>query len=245
MKIDLKTMTESLKEKAYKHIRKMLGEGKLGPGDRLSNRALAKEIGISFIPIREAISQLVSEGIVIQQSGLGFFVANPDVSEINEIYGLREALETYAAQKAVLFATEVQIQTLQEINNQYAVMVGQIVDLKPGEIMGEVAENIIKLDRQFHLALISMAGNKRMVKIFHDFHLVTRFHRRRKIYTSGRRLVTAMNEHNQIIELIKNKNTADMSQLIHKHIDSGRQTMLDVYNEHKKEQDIGNDFFEY
>ncbi|MCG8306657.1 MAG: GntR family transcriptional regulator [Cytophagales bacterium] len=58
-------MTESLKENAYKHIRIKLGKGELNPDGRLSNRALAKEIGIGFIPIREAINQLVSEGIVV------------------------------------------------------------------------------------------------------------------------------------------------------------------------------------
>ena len=52
----------TLKQRAYKYIRQAMSDGVLSAGDRLSPAALAKEIGISHIPVREAISQLFSEG---------------------------------------------------------------------------------------------------------------------------------------------------------------------------------------
>ncbi|MCG8306658.1 MAG: FCD domain-containing protein [Cytophagales bacterium] len=95
------------------------------------------------------------------------------------------------------------------------------------------------------MTLIKIANNKRILKIFHDFHLVTRYHRRRKIYTSGSRLIVARDEHQQIIEAIKNKETQILEDLIHNHIESGRNTILESYESYKKEQLETDDFFEY
>jgi DNA-binding GntR family transcriptional regulator len=62
-------MTNSLKTQAYNHIRRLLLSGDLTPGVSLSPVTLAKEIGISHSPGREAISQLKSEGLVEHSSG--------------------------------------------------------------------------------------------------------------------------------------------------------------------------------
>ena len=56
----------TLKQRAYSYIRQAMATGTLSAGDRLSPAALAREIGISHIPVREAISQLHSEGLVDQ-----------------------------------------------------------------------------------------------------------------------------------------------------------------------------------
>ena len=56
--------TGTLSEKAYQHIRRLVSSGELQPGARLVNRALADQLGTSFIPVREAISRLASEGLV-------------------------------------------------------------------------------------------------------------------------------------------------------------------------------------
>ena len=94
--------TSTLSEKAYDHIRQQVFSGELGPGDRLVNRALAKQLGTSFIPVREAISRLASEGLVKQVAGAGAFVRSFDRQEISEIYDVRELFEPFAAAQAAL-----------------------------------------------------------------------------------------------------------------------------------------------
>ena len=93
-------MGVSYKQRAYDHIRDKLMVGELAAGCRLSNRALAREIGISIIPVREAISQLVSEGLLEHKPRVGTFVVEPSRQEIAELCELREALEAYAASRA-------------------------------------------------------------------------------------------------------------------------------------------------
>ncbi len=63
------------------------------PGSRLSNRALAKEIGISVIPVREAITRLASKGLLKHQPGLGTFMPQPDAEEFLQLLEVREAME--------------------------------------------------------------------------------------------------------------------------------------------------------
>ena len=75
-------MTATLKQRAYNHIRRQVMTGRLSPGARLCNRGLAKEIGVSLIPVREAISQLVSEGLAEHRPRLGAFVVRVGREEL-------------------------------------------------------------------------------------------------------------------------------------------------------------------
>ena len=54
----------SLVEQAYRHIRGKLSNGAFIPGEQLVNRVLATEVGVSVIPVREAINRLATEGLV-------------------------------------------------------------------------------------------------------------------------------------------------------------------------------------
>ena len=84
-------MATTLKQRAYEYIRRQLLNGELSPGSRLCNRTLAEQIGMSFIPVREAISQLASEGLIEHRPRLGAFVLDPSREQIEELYDFREA----------------------------------------------------------------------------------------------------------------------------------------------------------
>ena len=90
----------------------MLTRGDLAPGTRLVNRSLAKELGISFTPLREAINQLASEGLVEYVPGGGAFVRRLDRHQLAQLYDLREALEPFAAAEAAKHITEHELEEL-------------------------------------------------------------------------------------------------------------------------------------
>ena len=90
----------TLKQHAYEVIRTKILSGVLKPGSRLSDELLARELGISRSPVREAISQLASEGMVDYRPRTGAYVKGPDRCELEELYEIREPLERYAARKA-------------------------------------------------------------------------------------------------------------------------------------------------
>ena len=67
---------QNLKERAYLHLRHQLSEALITPGSKISLAAVAKGLGMSHIPVREAVYQLCSEGFVEHSPSVGFFVRN-------------------------------------------------------------------------------------------------------------------------------------------------------------------------
>src|SRR5829696_252732 len=77
-------------------LRKAILEGRLKPGERIRQETLAAEMGTSRIPVREALNRLQNEGLVTLTSHVGARVAQLRLSELDEIYQIRERLEPLA-----------------------------------------------------------------------------------------------------------------------------------------------------
>ena len=89
----------SIRERAYLHIQQLLLSGKLEAGSSVSEQLLARDLGSSRTPIREAMNQLAAEGLLEQSPNGGMIVAQLGREDIIELYELREALEVYAVGK--------------------------------------------------------------------------------------------------------------------------------------------------
>src|SRR5438045_8052609 len=99
----------SQKEHAYRQLRGRLLDRMLLPGDRLREIPLAEKLGVSRIPLREAMDQLASEGLVERVPGLGSYVRSASPKELRELYEMREVLECFAAEKAAAAVTGAQL----------------------------------------------------------------------------------------------------------------------------------------
>src|SRR5947208_1930363 len=84
-------------DRAYAHIREMVVGGDLPVGGRLSPAALAQQLEMSHIPVREALTRLRCEGLLEHRPGRGTFVRRPQRSELIEMIELRTVLESNAA----------------------------------------------------------------------------------------------------------------------------------------------------
>src|SRR5690242_20693729 len=90
----------SMREQARQHIQRKIASKELAGGSAVSELMIAKELGFSRTPVREAIGQLLAEGLLRQASGGGAVVAQLSRRDIVDLYQLREALEVYAAGNA-------------------------------------------------------------------------------------------------------------------------------------------------
>src|SRR6187455_1865260 len=95
------------KERAYNHLRSRLLAGDLPLESQVSERALSKELGMSTIPVREAVTQLIGEGLLRKQPGIGTFVAIGGRKQLEDLFELREGLESFAASLAATRITVV------------------------------------------------------------------------------------------------------------------------------------------
>ena len=89
-------MNKSLREKVYEKIRDDITFGKFSPGERLVEDRLVKEFRASRSPIREALRQLESEGLITFERNKGITIARLSIKQVDEIYTLRWLLESYA-----------------------------------------------------------------------------------------------------------------------------------------------------
>ncbi|MDX1780051.1 MAG: GntR family transcriptional regulator [Thalassovita sp.] len=135
---------------AYLRIVDEIRAGLLHPGDRVTETELAQRFGISRTPIREAIRQLESDGLVVHTPRVGATIRTLDHAEVSELYDMRTVLEGAAARFAARAASEVELHNLETIHLE---MLGT----------SDAAE-LSELNRQFHLALLDAARNRFLVK---------------------------------------------------------------------------------
>jgi DNA-binding GntR family transcriptional regulator len=136
----------SLGGNVYAHLRDSLISGQLKPNDRLRIRELAEQFGTSVTPVRDAILRLCKEKVLEMRTARDIRVPVLDVAQYDEIYRLRLELEGMAAALAVanIDATGVAELTRQVDANHRAIAAGDMA-------------NAMKLNQQFHFALVALA----------------------------------------------------------------------------------------
>ena len=133
-------------------IREQLLDGRLAPGGSIRPDALGDELGVSAVPVREALRILEGEGHVHYRPHRGYVVATLDVDDLIEIYRIRELLETEAVRRAIPQLRGDTVAHLREIVHE----------------MDEVQDDVISLtavNRRFHFTLFEAAEMPQLVRV--------------------------------------------------------------------------------
>lgn len=138
-------------------LRESILNGDFSPGERLYEAALARELGISRGPIREALALLEGDGLVENIPRRGKFVQQIDSRTIDEIYSLRRILEPYAAE---LIIEGLSVETEQTIRTSLA----EIYTAIAGGDAAEVAER----DIAFHALIYTLTGHRPLMRAWDD-----------------------------------------------------------------------------
>lgn len=135
-------------------MREAILSGELGAGSKLREADLAERFGTSRGPIREAIRELVREGLVVEFDRRGNVVSTLTARDLAEVYGVREALEVAASRLAVERADDEAMRALEQHLEAFERGAG-------GDYLANSAH-----DLAFHRTLVALAGNKRMAAIY-------------------------------------------------------------------------------
>lgn len=155
-------------------VRDRILSGSVAAGRPLRQDALAAELGISKIPLREALARLEQEGLVRAEANRGFFVRPLSAAEAEEVYALRLALEPDAAAAGALAAGEAE--------RHAAAAALDSLEQAIGRHSGSAAA----LNRSFHLALVSPAGREVTAGILARLHVLSERYVRVHLEPSGR-----------------------------------------------------------
>ncbi|GAA3551381.1 GntR family transcriptional regulator [Amycolatopsis ultiminotia] len=136
----------SVSTQVVEELRRNILSGALEPGEGLALRKIADQLGVSFIPVRDALKVLESEGLVVNPPGRGATVAPLDLDEFHSIYRVRRMLEPDLARRSVSSLNKRELDRL----HQVAAELG-----RAERSMDDIYDD----HRAFHLALIAPAAS--------------------------------------------------------------------------------------
>lgn len=198
--------------------------GELKPGDRLVLDDIARNLGVSKIPLREALSSLEGSGLVVQNMHTGPSVALLPFHELRGIYLLREEVETLAMRVALPLIKDSHIAELERLNN-----------LMKAELSNLESPTMADLNTEFHLVIARATGYQTIAETVGD--LLQKVRRYRAI---AQRLAAnwdeAVVEHDAIIAALKAGDSAAVLAQTHTHVRNQRQLEIaDELSEDEKQ----------
>jgi DNA-binding GntR family transcriptional regulator len=140
--------TTPLPERVYETLEQSIVDGILRPGTHLVEDDLARQLGVSRNPVRQALQRLAHEGFVRRHQGRGAFVHLPSAQEIQDIFHVRALLESDCARLAAERITE---EGLEELS--------QILVLGKAAVKFQDTSQLLELNDQFHSAITRAADN--------------------------------------------------------------------------------------
>jgi DNA-binding GntR family transcriptional regulator len=205
---DLPSLDErpSMRSQIIHALRAALVAGQMQPGEVYSAPALAARFGVSATPVREAMLELVKEGLVLTVPNKGFRVRELSDRELDEITEIRLLLEVPTTVRAAGKATRADLARLTP-------MARRLVDIAERKDLIAYVEQ----DRRFHLDLLSLAGNEQLVTLVGELRARSRLFGLQRLADTGELAESAV-EHVQMLRLVEAGDTKGLEKLMRSHI---------------------------
>lgn len=202
----------TLSDEAAKQLRDAIRSGSLSPGTRLVERELAERLGVSRIPIREAIQKLVDEGLAKKVPRRGTFVYAPSYDDLEEIASLRVALEQLVMERVMA-----------HWQPDHEARLRQIVNDIQRAASREDHQRVFELDTQFHHTLWEIANHGLLFEVVSSLRLrISRFLYEATVALSPSELEVHAAGHVDLIEVLKSGDVIAAKETITEHILSAK-----------------------
>ena len=223
-------MTKTAQENIYINLRKMIIAGRLRPGEKIGEHSLAKKFGYSRVPVRESLIRLKAEGFVSSKANKGFVVRKYTRKDVIELFEIRELIEVFAAGRAADFATDQQIETIEQAHLSMEKFIERFE--KTGEF---VMEEKVNSDLTFHSSIIDASNNSHLHDTLKRTHRDQIFLFSPSVHTieywlNDTREVCDI--HKQILEAIKNRKPDEARDCMSRHIQKACESSLKALDTH-------------
>lgn len=215
----------SLTQRAYQLLQERILSGELAPGSLLSESRLAKEMGFSRTPVGEAIRQLAQEGFVRQVPRYGTIVRSIEPKDVEELYEMREALESFAAAKAARRITSLQLAQLDVLCSTIETIAGESLD-EASELDLSTLRKFLAADLTFHLLIVKAAGNQRILNTIRETRTISQIFRMRRHEPDNGVVKRASQMHRRILAALSSGDSAAASEQMAEHIRASREDTL-------------------
>ncbi|MED3728752.1 GntR family transcriptional regulator [Priestia filamentosa] len=198
--------SDSLQATAYEYLYNKIVNGVIPPGERVVEQKIVEETGISRSPIREAIRQLASEGLLTVLPRGGVRVYRATSADFKSLFECRLSLEPTAAYYAALRITDLQMFQFEQLMNEMK----QVVEMKD-------IDQLKILSERFHNMIIESSDNPFLAKIMRQLFTLITFYRN-AIVNIPQRVERGLEEHEEIWNAIKNRDAKAAEKLMRDHL---------------------------
>lgn len=209
---------ESQAHRAYSEIRRKVLSNQLLPNTRLKEDAWAKQLGVNRMAIREALTRLLGEQMLLKGERGGFFVKGFSIKDVSEIREIREILE-YGAIKLIIEQDDVKpiVARLLTICNDYKNMV------EKGYFGGAC-----EADLKFHETLIEESGNQKLIELYKVSNIPLFHQKIVQAQSDSNDYGITETEHMALVAAIEKKDLSQARAVLEKHLARGESLVLDV-----------------
>ncbi|WP_378929900.1 GntR family transcriptional regulator [Metabacillus herbersteinensis] len=199
----------TLKTQVYNFLREQIIMGAVKPGERLIEGKISEELEVSRSPIREAISMLVKDGLLLVNISGGVTVVQPTIKDFQHLYECRVEMEPLASYYAAQRRSQEQLETIQA----YLLQMGKITETNNLKKVHDANVN-------FHEAIVGASVNPFLVSMIAQLHGVNSFYRKSFLEEKPLHVEKAMHEHQRIFQAIVDQDADEAKLLMKEHIEN-------------------------
>lgn len=211
---------ENLEGKIYKIIKDKIIYHKIKPRERVIDKNIAQELGVSRSLARQVLNILAKEEIVEIVPRKGFYIKEMTKKEIEEMYNVRKILEAYAVRLAV---SKISDDDFKKIENLFKVARKDLDEKK--------TDSFIKTDLEMHKLFIDKCGNELLKQIINKYNYRYLFYRIADL-SPIERAEKSYFEHLEIFKAAKNGDSKASSGLMMKHIEHCKKEIIDNFDKY-------------
>lgn len=183
--------TQPLGERVYSVLEESIVDGAMAPGTHLREDEIAKQLGVSRVPVREALQRLVHDGFVEHRAGKGAFVHAPSAREVEEVFHARSLLESECARLAAAHISEQDLARLEDL-----------LELGNAAVVAKDAQLLLELNDRFHKTIVSASDNSVIARMMAILHRRIRWYFFQVVVT---RAEGSWDQHKQIYEALRDR----------------------------------------
>jgi len=206
--------TKTIRKRIYEHLREQLLNGEIAPLEHLIEAKIAKEIGTSRTPVREALHSLELEGLIESIPRVGYVVKPINEQEVGEICEIRMAIEGVAARWAIEKAHKKLIEELKKN-----------ISISDEKVSKGDVKAFVDMDAQFHEIISKFSGSKRLRELAQTLRRHMLRYRIQSIYSVDN-VLRAIDGHKGILRAIGKRNLEEVNRAIQHHMEQSKRDIL-------------------
>jgi DNA-binding GntR family transcriptional regulator len=198
---------DSLHDEVLGRLRDMIVEGRFAPGERIPERELCAEIGVSRTPLREALKVLAAEGLIELLPNRGARVRRFTDKDVRECFEVLAAVESAAGRLACARITDAEITAIERLHYEMY-----------GHYLRRELPAYFRLNQAIHASIVEAAGNEALKATYQSFTARMRQFRYSANSLGRNRWGEAMREHEEMLDALRRRNGDELASILFGHL---------------------------